>query len=59
MSFIACSAYSHPPTETDTNGKLKLSGKHIIQNTKNKMEAILNIALENNHDIVILSAFGW
>ncbi|CAF4818268.1 unnamed protein product [Rotaria sp. Silwood1] len=58
ISFIACAAYSHPPTETDNNGELKLSGKHVIQNTKNKMESIFKIALENKHDILILSALG-
>jgi hypothetical protein len=38
---------------------LKLSGKNLIENTRKKIEAILNIALENKHDIIILSAFGW
>ena len=59
ISFIACAAYSHPPTETDKNNDLKLSGKHVIQNIKKKMNAIFNIALENKHDILILSALGW
>ncbi|CAF2873487.1 unnamed protein product [Rotaria sp. Silwood2] len=58
ISFIACAAYSHPPTETDKNGELKLSGKHLIQNTKKKIESIFKIALENKHDILILSALG-
>ncbi|CAF3337214.1 unnamed protein product [Rotaria socialis] len=58
ISFISCAGYSHPPTETDKNGELKLSGKHVIQNTKQKMESIFKIALENNHDILILSALG-
>ncbi|CAF0753469.1 unnamed protein product [Adineta steineri] len=58
ISFIACSAYSHPPTETDQNGELKLSGKNVIENTKKKMKTILNIALDNKHDIIILSAIG-
>ncbi|UJR25528.1 hypothetical protein I4U23_006874 [Adineta vaga] len=58
LSFIACAAYSHPPTETDQTGQLKLSGKNIIENTKKKMATICNIALENNHDILILSAMG-
>jgi len=59
ISFIACAAYSHPPTETDQNGEFKLSGKSVIENTRNKIEGILNIACENKHDIIILSAFGW
>lgn len=59
ISFIACAAYSHPPTETDQNEELKLSGKHVIENTRRKMQAIFNIARENKHDIIILSAFGW
>ncbi len=59
VSFIACAAYSHPPTETDKNGELKLSGKHVIENIKKKIETILNSACENKHDIIILSALGW
>lgn len=59
MSFIACAAYSHPATETDNDGELKLSGKHLIENTRNKIQAIFNIARDNQHDILILSAFGW
>ncbi|CAF4899865.1 unnamed protein product [Rotaria sp. Silwood1] len=59
ISFIACAAYSHPATEKDENEELKLSDKHQIENTKKKMEAIFKIALENQHDVLILSAFGW
>lgn len=59
MSVISCAAYSHPPTETDENGEIKLSGKNVIQNTKQKIDGIFKIALENDHDIVIVSAFGW
>ncbi|CAF4615851.1 unnamed protein product [Rotaria sp. Silwood2] len=59
ISFIACAAYSHPATEKDENEELKLSDKHRIESTKKKMEAIFKIALENQHDVLILSAFGW
>ncbi|CAF0918144.1 unnamed protein product [Adineta ricciae] len=58
LSFISCAAYSDPPTETDSDGKLKLCGKNIIENTKKKMSAICSMALENRHDILVLSAMG-
>jgi len=41
------------------DGELELSDENLIYNTKNKMNTIFKIALENQHDIVILSAFGW
>lgn len=59
MSFIACAAYSHPPTETDQHGQLRLSGKNVIENTRKKMNVVFNVALENKHDVLILSAMGW
>jgi len=59
VSFIACAAYAHPSTKVDQNHEVVLSREDDISNTKKKMKAILNIANENNHDTVILSAFGW
>jgi uncharacterized protein (TIGR02452 family) len=56
MSFIAVAAYKSPPTET-VNEKYKLS-KKIAQHTKKKIQTILNIALDNNHDSIVLGAFG-
>ena len=53
FSFISCSAYSNPPREE--NGML---GKKIAQLTKKKIESIFNIAVDNGHDSLILSAFG-
>ncbi|UJR23370.1 hypothetical protein I4U23_026379 [Adineta vaga] len=58
VSFIACAAYSHPYTVRNIDGELELYGEDVIYNTKKKMESILKIALDNNHDIVILSALG-
>jgi hypothetical protein len=59
ISFIACAAYAHPHTWTNKDGESELSDNDLIDNTKKKMKSILKIALENNHDIIILSAFGW
>lgn len=59
ISFIACAAYSHPPTESNDRDEQRLSGNHFIQNTKRKIETIFQIAEENRHDVLILSAFGW
>lgn len=59
ISFIACAAYSHPPTETNDRDEQRLSGNRFIQNTKRKIETIFQIAAANRHDVLILSAFGW
>lgn len=57
LSFVAVSAFNTPSTETDENGE-EIFDKKMARDTKRKMEAILNIALENRHKIIILSAFG-
>jgi uncharacterized protein (TIGR02452 family) len=59
VSFIACAAYANPPIWRNKDGAMELSSSQFITNTKRKMRTILNIALENEHDVVILSAFGW
>jgi hypothetical protein len=38
---------------------MELYGEDLVKKTKKKIDAILKIALENGHDTVILSAFGW
>ncbi|CAF2424867.1 unnamed protein product [Rotaria sp. Silwood2] len=58
VSFIACAAYSHPYTSRNKDGEMELYGQDVINNTMKKMETIFKIALENEHDTVILSAFG-
>ncbi|CAF0797713.1 unnamed protein product [Adineta ricciae] len=58
ISFIACAAYSYPDTKMNVYGELELYGEDTIVRTKTKIETILKIALDNNHDTVILSAFG-
>ena len=47
-------AYSNPPTEKNSNGKLILT-KNIAKHTKHKMETILNIALDNGKHLFSLS----
>ena len=59
ISFIACAAYTHPPTWINKDGEVELSSTDSIHKTKEKIKVILKIALENEHDVVILSAFGW
>jgi len=57
MSFIGSFAYKDPPTETNSQGQLVLS-KKIAKDMKKKIHAIFEIALSNNHDSIVLSAFG-
>ena len=59
ISFIACAAYAYPRINMNKNGEYELSGNDLIQNTKRKIDAIFRIALDNGHDTIILSAFGW
>ncbi|CAF3223214.1 unnamed protein product [Rotaria socialis] len=58
ISFIACAAYAYPSTTINKDGEMELYGSDVIHNTMKKMETILKIALDNEHDTVILSAFG-
>ncbi|CAF3853399.1 unnamed protein product [Rotaria magnacalcarata] len=58
ISFIACAAYAYPSTTINKDGEMELYGSDVIQNTMKKMETIFKIALDNEHDTVILSAFG-
>lgn len=57
VSIVAVSALKMPPTETDPNGEEVLD-KKLSRDTLRKIEAIFNIALENGHDILVLSALG-
>jgi len=58
LAIISVWAYKDPPTESNpSTGELRLSG-NIIRHFKKKMTAILNIALDNGHDSVVLGAFG-
>ncbi len=59
VSFIASAAYAHPSLRMNEAQEYELNGNYLIYNTTKKMDAILKIALENGHDAVILSAFGW
>lgn len=56
ISFIASYSYSNPPTET-VNNELRISSK-FVKHFKKKIDAIFNIAIENGHDCIVLSAFG-
>ncbi|CAF0770616.1 unnamed protein product [Rotaria sordida] len=58
VSFIACAAYSHPYISRNKDGQMELNDRDVINNTVKKMETIFKIALENEHDTIILSAFG-
>jgi uncharacterized protein (TIGR02452 family) len=57
MSFIAVAAYRGPPLE-EVNGEMVIASKKIVAGTKRKIATILNMALENGHDSVVLSALG-
>jgi len=56
ISIVSVSAYKSPPLDT-RNDETVLS-KSIVNDTKHKMETILNIALDNHNDSIVLSAFG-
>ncbi|CAF4548235.1 unnamed protein product [Rotaria sp. Silwood1] len=58
ISFIACAAYAHPYISKNKDGEMELRDQDVIHNTMKKMKTIFKIALENEHDTVILSAFG-
>ncbi len=54
VAFIAAAAYANPDLTVD--GKELAFGP--TENTRNKIRAILNIALANGHDSIVLGAFG-
>jgi len=61
LSFVSVAAYNRPKTEPITTGAyagyLKLRDD-FADGTRRKIRAILNIAAENKHDAIVLSAFG-
>lgn len=56
LSFVTVPAISRPELNL-VNGKYKISD-YLAEVTKVKIRAILNIALVNNHDSIVLSALG-
>jgi len=56
MAMIARPAYSRP--RTITKGGETLLCAEGAEGTKNKIRTILNSALDNGHDAIVLSAFG-
>ena len=53
MSFVAVAAINHP--ELDANGNICQEDVNL---TKNKMRTMLRIGLLNEHDSIVLGAFG-
>jgi uncharacterized protein (TIGR02452 family) len=53
MSFIAMPAYNKPPLQNNNS-----MTEEYAKNTKQKMRIIFHVALENKHDVVVLSAMG-
>lgn len=58
LAFISSASYRDPPLETSKSGDILISGAKLLRGFKRKMEAILEIALENGHDSIVLSAWG-
>ncbi|KAL6056226.1 UBA domain-containing protein [Balamuthia mandrillaris] len=58
LSIISAFAYKSPPLDIAHDGEEpRLSGS-IVKHVQHKISAILNIALDNGHDSIVLSAFG-
>jgi hypothetical protein len=57
ISFIASYSYSNPPLET-IDGELMMSNK-LVKSFEKKIKNILNIALDNGHDSIVLGSFGF
>ncbi|CAF0782011.1 unnamed protein product [Didymodactylos carnosus] len=59
ISFISSAAYKNPSlVKIQQTGEIQLRDEKIIEATKKKIEVVLQIAQENDHDTIILSAFG-
>jgi hypothetical protein len=58
MSFIACYSYKMPPIEVMKDSNEERLSSSIVPSFLKKMDSIFEIALENKHDSVVLSAFG-
>jgi uncharacterized protein (TIGR02452 family) len=63
MSMIVSCAYSNPPVEKriingdEENVEWRLSGK-IVKSIRRKIECIFDMAVQNKHDAIVLSALG-
>ncbi|KAH3758127.1 TIGR02452 family protein [Pelomyxa schiedti] len=58
LSYISAAAYNQPPLDTDrTTGDPILSGK-VLRDTEHKIHVIFQVAIENGHDSLVLSALG-
>lgn len=57
VNFIAVAAIDTPPTTINDEGERRL-GESSVTATKNKIRTILNIAIDNDVDELVLSAFG-
>ena len=57
ISFVASYSYKLPPIEISKDGEERISSS-IIPSFLKKMESIFEIALDNGHDSIVLSAFG-
>eukprot|EP01080_Neovahlkampfia_damariscottae_P005020 gene5020-8618_t len=57
ISFVASYSYKLPPIEISKDNEERISSS-IIPSFLKKMESIFEIALENGHDSIVLSAFG-
>eukprot|EP01114_Cavostelium_apophysatum_P004608 TRINITY_DN1492_c1_g1_i2.p1 TRINITY_DN1492_c1_g1~~TRINITY_DN1492_c1_g1_i2.p1 ORF type:complete len:353 (-),score=67.85 TRINITY_DN1492_c1_g1_i2:155-1213(-) len=57
LAFIAVAAYARPRLVKGARNEQELTS-NMADGTKRKIKTILNIALANGHDSVVLSAFG-
>lgn len=54
MSFLALSAYAHPPLTKDKQRLIP----QVAENTKRKIRCLLSTGLYHGHDALVLSALG-
>ena len=54
MSFLALSAYAHPPLTKDKQRLIP----QVAKNTKRKIRCLLSTGLYHGHDALVLSALG-
>ncbi len=58
LDIITVAAYARPPlVMNSSNGELEMK-KEVLENTKRKIKAMLNMCLDNQCVDVVLSAFG-
>jgi uncharacterized protein (TIGR02452 family) len=58
VSFISAASYRDPPVESNASGELIIASGKLLKGFKRKMECIFDIALDNGHDSMVLSAWG-